>query len=107
MVQHGSTNLTDTNRSLFPVGTVLQYSCQLGYLLDGPSILSCSTQGHWSSEPPRCIHSNGKNKSLKSTIFISVIEIVLMQFYVIHSITDLFSGFNDCMRPLPHDIIII
>ncbi|XP_029317001.1 sushi domain-containing protein 4-like isoform X2 [Cottoperca gobio] len=58
-VQHGSTNLTDTNRSLFPVGTVLQYSCDPGYLPAGPSILTCSTLGHWTSEPPRCIRSDG------------------------------------------------
>uniref|UniRef100_UPI0037E8BC7D sushi domain-containing protein 4-like n=1 Tax=Semicossyphus pulcher TaxID=241346 RepID=UPI0037E8BC7D len=58
-VQHGSTNLTDTNRSLFPVATVLQYSCDPGYLPDGPSILTCTSLGHWSSEPPRCVHSDG------------------------------------------------
>nr|XP_020469581.1 sushi domain-containing protein 4-like [Monopterus albus]XP_020469583.1 sushi domain-containing protein 4-like [Monopterus albus] len=59
MVQHGSTNLTDTNRSLFPVGIVLQYSCDPGYLPAGPSILTCTTLGRWSSDPPRCIHSDG------------------------------------------------
>ncbi|XP_069574807.1 sushi domain-containing protein 4-like isoform X2 [Brachyistius frenatus] len=58
MVQHGSTNLTDTNRSLFPVGTVLQYNCDPGYLPAGPSILTCTTVGHWSSEPPRCVRSD-------------------------------------------------
>ncbi|XP_058471812.1 sushi domain-containing protein 4-like isoform X1 [Solea solea] len=58
MVQHSSTNLTETNRNLFPVGTVLQYDCDPGYLLDGPSILTCGAQGHWSSEPPRCIRSD-------------------------------------------------
>lgn len=57
-VQHGSTNLTETNRSSFPVGTVLVYRCDPGYLPDGPSILTCSTLGHWSSEPPRCIRSD-------------------------------------------------
>ncbi|XP_019128734.2 sushi domain-containing protein 6 isoform X2 [Larimichthys crocea] len=57
-VQHGSTNLTDTNRSLFPVGTVLQYSCDPGYLPAGPSTLTCTTLGRWSSEPPRCIRSD-------------------------------------------------
>ncbi|XP_028422464.1 sushi domain-containing protein 4 [Perca flavescens] len=57
-VQHGSTNLTETNRSSFPVGTVLEYSCDPGYLPDGPSILTCSALGHWSSEPPRCIRSD-------------------------------------------------
>ncbi|XP_034713741.1 sushi domain-containing protein 4-like isoform X1 [Etheostoma cragini] len=58
-VQHGSTNLTDTNRSLFPVGTRLQYSCDPGYLPAGPSSLTCTALGHWSSEPPRCIRSDG------------------------------------------------
>uniref|UniRef100_A0A3Q3LAI2 Sushi domain-containing protein 4-like n=2 Tax=Mastacembelus armatus TaxID=205130 RepID=A0A3Q3LAI2_9TELE len=58
MVQHGSTNLTDTNSSLLPVGTVLQYSCDPGYQLDGTRILTCNAQGHWATEPPRCIHSD-------------------------------------------------
>ncbi|KAF7654801.1 hypothetical protein LDENG_00064570 [Lucifuga dentata] len=58
MVQHGTTNLTESNRGSFPVGTVLQYSCDPGYLPDGPSILTCTTLGHWSSEPPRCIRSD-------------------------------------------------
>lgn len=61
-VQHGSTNLTETNRSSFPVGTVLEYRCDPGYLPDGPNILTCSALGHWSSEPPRCIRSDGKDK---------------------------------------------
>ncbi|XP_029937758.1 sushi domain-containing protein 6-like [Myripristis murdjan] len=58
MVQHGSTNLTETNRGSFPVGTVLQYSCDPGYLADGPNILTCTPLGHWSSEPPRCVRSD-------------------------------------------------
>lgn len=58
MVQHGSANLTDTSRSFFPVGTVLQYTCNPGYLLDGPRTVTCTTLGHWSSESPRCIHSD-------------------------------------------------
>ncbi|XP_026007986.1 sushi domain-containing protein 6-like isoform X3 [Astatotilapia calliptera] len=58
MVQHGSANLTDTSRSFFPVGTALQYTCNPGYLLDGPRTVTCTTLGHWSSESPRCIHSD-------------------------------------------------
>uniref|UniRef100_A0A087Y4Z8 Sushi domain-containing protein n=1 Tax=Poecilia formosa TaxID=48698 RepID=A0A087Y4Z8_POEFO len=58
VVQHGSTNLTDTNRSLFPVGTVLQYSCDPGYLLIGRSILTCTSIGDWSSNLPRCIRND-------------------------------------------------
>ncbi|XP_044231267.1 sushi domain-containing protein 4-like isoform X3 [Thunnus albacares] len=59
MVQHGSANLSETNMSYFPVGTVLEYHCDPGYLTDGPSILTCTALGHWSSEPPRCIRSDG------------------------------------------------
>ncbi|XP_017271558.1 sushi domain-containing protein 4-like [Kryptolebias marmoratus] len=58
MVQHGSSNLTDMNSSLFSIGTILQYSCDPGYMLEGPSILTCTALGHWSSEPPRCIRSD-------------------------------------------------
>lgn len=60
-MQHGSTNLTETNRSSFPVGTVLEYRCDSGYVPDGPNILTCSAMGHWSSEPPRCIRTDGKD----------------------------------------------
>uniref|UniRef100_A0AAX7TS55 Sushi domain-containing protein n=1 Tax=Astatotilapia calliptera TaxID=8154 RepID=A0AAX7TS55_ASTCA len=62
MVQHGSANLTDSNRSLFPVGTVLHYGCDPGYLPAGPTSLTCTKLGDWSSEPPRCIRSDGKDK---------------------------------------------
>uniref|UniRef100_A0A3Q0RP89 Sushi domain-containing protein n=1 Tax=Amphilophus citrinellus TaxID=61819 RepID=A0A3Q0RP89_AMPCI len=58
MVQHGSANLTDSNRSFFPVGTALQYSCDPGYVPAGPTILTCTKLGDWSSEPPRCIRSD-------------------------------------------------
>uniref|UniRef100_A0A3P8UI24 E-selectin n=1 Tax=Cynoglossus semilaevis TaxID=244447 RepID=A0A3P8UI24_CYNSE len=57
-VQHGSTNLTDSNRSLFPVGTVLQYDCDPGYLPAGPSVITCTSLGLWSSDPPRCVRSD-------------------------------------------------
>lgn len=59
-VQHGSSNLTDTNVSRFPIGTILQYSCDLGYVPVGRSILTCTTLGFWSSQPPHCIRSDGK-----------------------------------------------
>ncbi|KAJ3613337.1 hypothetical protein NHX12_019587 [Muraenolepis orangiensis] len=57
-VQHGSTNLSESNRGSFPVGTVLQYSCDSGFLVEGASILTCTPLGHWSSEPPRCVRSD-------------------------------------------------
>ncbi|XP_010877297.2 sushi domain-containing protein 6 isoform X2 [Esox lucius] len=58
MVQNSWVNLTETNRGSFPVGTVLQYSCDPGYLADGPTIITCSSLGHWTSDPPRCIRSD-------------------------------------------------
>lgn len=76
-VQHGSTNLTDTNRSLFPVGTVLQYSCDPGYLPVGRSVLTCTSLGYWSSEPPRCIHSDGKDTLLRLLIMSSTVKEML------------------------------
>uniref|UniRef100_A0A3P9IVQ3 Sushi domain-containing protein n=2 Tax=Oryzias TaxID=8089 RepID=A0A3P9IVQ3_ORYLA len=59
LLLHGSSNETDTNRNLFPVGTVLQYSCDPGYLLEGSSILTCTSMRHWSDDPPRCTHTEG------------------------------------------------
>ncbi|XP_041950128.1 sushi domain-containing protein 6 isoform X2 [Alosa sapidissima] len=58
-VQHGWVNLTETNRGSVPVGTLLQYSCYPGYMLDGPSIITCAASGHWSYEPPLCIRTDG------------------------------------------------
>lgn len=60
-MQHGSTNLTETNRSSFPVGAVLEYRCDSGYVPDGPNILACTALGRWSSDPPHCIRSDGKD----------------------------------------------
>lgn len=68
MVQNSWVNLTETNRGLFPVGTVLQYSCDPGYLPNGPSILTCTTSGRWSSEPPQCIRSGGKTLDATFTL---------------------------------------
>lgn len=49
------------------MGTVLEYRCDSGYVPDGPNILTCSAMGHWSSEPPRCIRSDGKDKTPNRT----------------------------------------
>ncbi|KAJ8290426.1 hypothetical protein GJAV_G00012720 [Gymnothorax javanicus] len=56
-VQHSWVNLTESNRGSFPVGTLLQYSCDSGYMLDGPSTIFCTGSGHWSAEPPQCTRS--------------------------------------------------
>ncbi|KAJ8399077.1 hypothetical protein AAFF_G00414560 [Aldrovandia affinis] len=58
-IQHSWVNLTETNRGSFPLGTLLQYSCDSGYMLDGPSTISCTASGYWSSDPPHCIRTNG------------------------------------------------
>lgn len=60
MVQDSFLNLTETNRDFFPVGTVLEYICDPGYLPNGPTILTCTELGLWSSEPPQCILSGCK-----------------------------------------------
>ncbi|KAJ8341472.1 hypothetical protein SKAU_G00337630 [Synaphobranchus kaupii] len=57
-IQHSWVNLTETNRGSFPLGTLLQYSCDSGYMLDGPSTISCTASGLWSSDPPHCIRTN-------------------------------------------------
>ncbi|XP_030637838.1 sushi domain-containing protein 4-like isoform X1 [Chanos chanos] len=57
-VQHGTMNLSETNRGSFPLGTVLQYSCDPGYSVDGSSIIICTREGVWSPEPPRCVPNN-------------------------------------------------
>lgn len=59
VVPHGRGNLTETNRGSFSVGTLLQYSCDPGYTLDGYSIITCTVSGHWSSDPPRCVKNDG------------------------------------------------
>ncbi|XP_057208450.1 sushi domain-containing protein 6 isoform X3 [Triplophysa rosa] len=58
VVPHGHGNLTETNRGSFSVGTLLQYSCDPGYMLDGYSIITCTVSGHWSTEPPRCLKND-------------------------------------------------
>lgn len=56
-VQHGRVNGTEANRGSFPIGTVLQYSCESTYSLEGPNIIICTKEGLWSSPPPRCLHN--------------------------------------------------
>ncbi|XP_061824918.1 sushi domain-containing protein 4-like [Nerophis lumbriciformis] len=58
LVEHGLANLPENNNGHFPVGAILEYHCDPGYLVDGPSILTCTAMGHWSSDPPQCIHSD-------------------------------------------------
>uniref|UniRef100_A0A3B3R875 Sushi domain containing 6 n=1 Tax=Paramormyrops kingsleyae TaxID=1676925 RepID=A0A3B3R875_9TELE len=57
-VLHSWVNLTETNRGFLPLGTVLQYSCNQGYTVDGPTVISCMSSGRWSSEPPSCVRSD-------------------------------------------------
>lgn len=43
------------------MGAVLEYRCDSGYVPDGPNILACTALGRWSSDPPHCIRSDGKD----------------------------------------------
>ncbi|XP_007232985.2 sushi domain-containing protein 6 [Astyanax mexicanus] len=57
-VQHVRANLTETNHNFIPIGTVLQYSCDSGYILSGEGIITCLSPGHWSSSPPHCLKND-------------------------------------------------
>ncbi|XP_048830443.1 sushi domain-containing protein 6 isoform X2 [Brienomyrus brachyistius] len=57
-VLHSWVNLTETNRGSFPLGTVLQYGCNQGYAVDGPTVITCMSSGLWSPEPPSCVRSD-------------------------------------------------
>lgn len=79
MVQNSWVNLTETNMDFFPAGTVLRYTCDDGYLPLGPSILTCTTFGRWSSEPPQCIRSGGKR------LLIALVSDLSMFGHCLHS----------------------
>ncbi|KAF4071123.1 hypothetical protein AMELA_G00281430 [Ameiurus melas] len=57
-VLHGRVNLTETNRGSFPVGTVLQYSCDSGYTLSGEPLITQPLLGRWSSITPHCLKND-------------------------------------------------
>ena len=68
LIQHGSVHLAEPARGTIPVGTVLQYSCDPGYLADGPSTITCSPLGLWSADAPRCIRSDGEALSSHASL---------------------------------------
>ncbi|GFS43141.1 limulus clotting factor C [Trichonephila inaurata madagascariensis] len=43
--------------SKFPSGSSLSYKCDDGYSMQGNSVLTCQSDGQWSSEKPQCIQS--------------------------------------------------
>ncbi|GFU85227.1 limulus clotting factor C [Trichonephila clavipes] len=43
--------------SKFPLGSSVSYKCNDGYSMQGNSILTCQSDGQWSSEKPQCIQS--------------------------------------------------
>ncbi|XP_052315764.1 sushi, von Willebrand factor type A, EGF and pentraxin domain-containing protein 1 isoform X2 [Oncorhynchus keta] len=46
---HGSVNITDTT-----LGSLVKYSCEQGYELEGESVRQCVTGRQWSDVPPVC-----------------------------------------------------
>lgn len=60
MVPDSWVNLTEANEDYYPPGTVLRYICDDGYVPAGPTLLTCSRVGQWSSLPPECMRSSGK-----------------------------------------------
>lgn len=39
----------------FKVGSTVQYRCSLGHIVQGQSLRTCETSGHWSDAPPICV----------------------------------------------------
>lgn len=69
------------------MGTVLEYRCDSGYVPDGPNILTCSAMGHWSSEPPRCIRSDGKDKTHRTSALLQAKKLLCTPFYFIYTVS--------------------
>lgn len=44
----------DERKEQYPAGSQLGYSCEEGYILEGPTVLNCLSNGSWSSIPPTC-----------------------------------------------------
>ncbi|KAF7487688.1 Sushi, von Willebrand factor type A, EGF and pentraxin domain-containing protein 1 [Sarcoptes scabiei] len=40
----------------FKVGSTVQYRCSLGHIVQGQSLRTCETTGHWSDAPPICVY---------------------------------------------------
>ena len=57
-----SGNFTITSDGLF---TAANYTCSEGYTLEGTAVLTCNTDGVWSSTPPKC-------SKLQSVVYIYV-----------------------------------
>ena len=41
----------------YPVGTVVSYSCNHGFLKSGPAVRRCQTTGTWTQATQRCDQS--------------------------------------------------
>ncbi|XP_013870883.1 sushi domain-containing protein 6 [Austrofundulus limnaeus] len=55
-LQHGFLlNQTESNWASFPSAYNLTYGCDQGYTADGPTTITCSSNGSWSHQPPNCI----------------------------------------------------
>ena len=53
--RHGDIHISDRS-----VGSMLSYSCDLGYKLDGPENRTCQTDGTWDKSDPICRSTSGK-----------------------------------------------
>ncbi|KAI5629830.1 sushi, von Willebrand factor type A, EGF and pentraxin domain-containing protein 1 isoform X1 [Silurus asotus] len=51
--EHGSATVTDT-----VLGRLVEYSCDEGYELDGPTVQQCISGHQWSNEAPQCVPVN-------------------------------------------------
>lgn len=52
--QNGSVSCSHTPAGEFTFGTSCNFTCEEGFLVQGPAQLDCTTQGTWSQQVPVC-----------------------------------------------------
>ena len=49
---------SDTN-----AGDTVTVTCQEDHVLEGNSVLTCTTDGNWSSDPPECVFTHNEDNA--------------------------------------------
>nr|XP_018670177.1 sushi, von Willebrand factor type A, EGF and pentraxin domain-containing protein 1 isoform X2 [Ciona intestinalis] len=59
------------NTTIWPIGSIANYSCSEGFVIDGPNTSLCSREGMWSNELPSC---SGISCPAQNTSDINIIQ---------------------------------